>query len=117
MGTIKVMLGYLEKFSLAMWGLNIMDILTISDIDFFKDIDENLKTYFGVVGFVYLLIQLPFKVLELISKRKFNKLENEMKEEDLKNKKKHFKKLENANTALQEFDEIHKKEKIRKYLL
>ena len=32
-----------------------------------------------------------------------------MKEEDLKNKKKHFKKLENANTALQEFDEVHKK--------
>ena len=96
MGTMRLIWGYLEKFSLAMWGLNVMDILTIADIDFFKDIDENLKTYFGIVGFAYLLIQLPFKVIELISKQKFNKLENEMKEEDLKSKKKHFKKLERS---------------------
>ena len=111
MGTMRLIWGYLEKFSLAMWGLNVMDILTIADIDFFKDIDANLKTYFGVVGFAYLLIQLPFKVLELISKQKFNKLENEMKEEDLKSKKKHFKKLEDANNKLEAFDQVHKKKK------
>ena len=111
MGTMRLIWGYLEKFSLAMWGLNVMDILTIADIDFFKDIDANLKTYFGVVGFAYLLIQLPFKVLELISKQKFNKLENEMKEEDLKSKKKHFEKLESANNKLEAFDEVHKKKK------
>ena len=53
MGTMRLIWGYLEKFSLAMWGLNIMDILTISDIDFFKDIDENLKTYFVKLLIVY----------------------------------------------------------------
>ena len=111
METLRGALGYLEKFSLGIWGLNLMDLLAISDIDFFKNIDENLKTYFGIVGFAYLLIQLPFKVLELISKRKFNKLENEMKEEDLKNKREYFKKLENTNKTIEGFDEVHKKKK------
>ena len=111
MGTVRLIWGYLEKFSLAMWGLNVMDILTIADIDFFKDIDEKLKTYFGIVGFAYLLIQLPFKVMELISKRKFNQLENEMKEEDLKRKKKHFEKLEDINNKLEAFDQVHKRRK------
>ena len=51
MFNLKLMLSYLEKFSLAIWGLNLMDILTISNIDFFNNIDGNLKTLFGVVGF------------------------------------------------------------------
>jgi hypothetical protein len=87
MGTMRLIWGYLEKFSLAMWGLNIMDILMIADIDFFKDIDGNLKTLFGIVGFVYLLIQLPFKVMGLISNHKFNKLQNQLKEQDLLKKR------------------------------
>ena len=109
MFNIKLILSYLEKFSLAIWGLNLMDILAISNIDFFRDIDENLKTYFGVVGFVYLLIQLPFKVMELISKHKFNKLQNELKEQDLLSKKTHLKDLKEVNKVLENFDEIHKK--------
>jgi hypothetical protein len=93
MGTMRLIWGYLEKFSLAMWGLNIMDILMIADIDFFKDIDGNLKTLFGIVGFVYLLIQLPFKVMGLISNHKFNKLQNQLKEQDLLSKKTHLEDL------------------------
>jgi len=108
---IKLFFWYLEKFSLAMWGLNLMDILAISNIDFFKDIDDNLKTYFGIVGFVYLLIQLPFKVMELISKHKFNKLQNQLKEQDLLSKKTHLEDLKEVNKVLENFDEIHKKYK------
>jgi len=108
---IKLIFWYLEKFSLAMWGLNLMDIMAISNIDFFKDIDDNLKTYFGIVGFVYLLIQLPFKVMELISKHKFNKLENEIKEQDLLSKKTHLEDLKEVNKVLENFDEIHNKDK------
>ena len=106
---IKLFLGYLEKFSLAIWGLNLMDILTISNIDFFNNIDGNLKTLFGVVGFAYLVIQLPFKVMELISKHKFNKLENEIKEQDLLSKKTHLEDLKEVNKAMENFDHIHKK--------
>jgi hypothetical protein len=109
MGTMRLIWGYLEKFSLAMWGLNIMDILMIADIDFFKDIDGNLKTLFGIVGFVYLLIQLPFKVMELISNHKFNKLQNQLKEQDLLSKKTHLEDLKEVNKVLENFDQIHKK--------
>ena len=109
MFNIRLFLGYLEKFSLTIWGLNLMDILTISNIDFFNNIDGNLKTLFGIVGFVYLLIQLPFKVMELISKHKFNKLENEIKEQDLLRKKTHLEDLKEVNKVLKDFDEVHKK--------
>lgn len=108
MFNIKLILSYLEKFSLAIWGLNLMDILTISNIDFFNNIDGNLKTLFGIVGFVYLVIQLPFKVMELISKHKFNKLENEIKEQDLLSKRTHLKDLKEVNKVLKDFDNIHK---------
>jgi hypothetical protein len=109
MGTMRLIWGYLEKFSLAMWGLNIMDILMIADIDFFKDIDGNLKTLFGIVGFVYLLIQLPFKVMGLISNHKFNKIQNQLKEQDLLSKKTHLEDLKEVNKVLENFDQIHKK--------
>ena len=109
MFNIRLFLGYLEKFSLTIWGLNLMDILTISNIDFFNNIDGNLKTLFGIVGFVYLLIQLPFKVMELISKHKFNKLENEIKEQDLLSKKTHLEDLKEVNKVIENFDRIHKK--------
>lgn len=109
MFNIRLFLSYLEKFSLAMWGLNLMDLMSISNIGFFKDIDENLKTLFGIVGFAYLLIQLPFKVMELISKHKFNKLENELKEQDLLSKKTHLEDLKEVNKVLKDFDEVHKK--------
>lgn len=108
MFNIRLFLSYLEKFSLAIWGLNLMDILAISNIDFFNNIDGNLKTLFGIVGFAYLLIQLPFKVMELISKHKFNKLENELKEQDLLSKKTHLEDLKEVNKVLKDFDEVHK---------
>lgn len=85
-----------------------MDILMIADIDFFKDIDGNLKTLFGIVGFVYLLIQLPFKVMGLISNHKFNKLQNQLKEQDLLSKKTHLEDLKEVNKVLENFDQIHK---------
>lgn len=109
MFNIRLFLSYLEKFSLAIWGLNLMDILTISNIDFFNNIDGKLKTLFGVVGFAYLLIQLPFKVMELMSKHKFNKLENEIKEQDLLSKKTHLEDLKEVNKVMKNFDQIHKK--------
>ena len=99
----------MEKFSLFMWGLNLMDIMTVFEFGFFEYIDENLKTYFGIVGFIYLLIQLPFKVMELFSKHKFNSLQNEMKEQDLLNKKMHLKDLKKVNKVFEDLDKFHEK--------
>lgn len=105
----KIIWAYLEKFSLGLWGLNLMDLMAISDINFFEGLDANLKTAFGIVGFLYLLVQLPFKVLELISKRKSNQLENEIKQEELKLKKKRQKELQRINDSFEAFDSVHEK--------
>lgn len=105
----KIIWAYLEKFSLGLWGLNLMDLMAISDINFFEGLDANLKTAFGIVGFLYLLVQLPFKVLELISKRKSNELENEIKQEELKLKKKRQKELQRINNSFEAFDSVHEK--------
>lgn len=105
----KIIWAYLEKFSLGLWGLNLMDLMAISDINFFEGLDANLKTAFGIVGFLYLLVQLPFKVLELISKRKSNQLENEIKQEELKLKKKRQKELQRINNSFEAFDSVHEK--------
>lgn len=108
----KIIWGYLEKISLAIWGVNIMDLMALTDINFFEGLDANLQTAFAIVGFLYLLIQLPFKIIELNQKRKSNKLENEIKEEDLKLKKKRQKELQRINDSFEAFDEVHKKNKV-----
>jgi hypothetical protein len=105
----RIIFGYLEKLSLGIWGLNIIDLMAISEIGFLKDLDASVSTYLGFIGAVYLTVQLPFKVLELISKKKHNRLENELKEEDLKLKKKRQKELQRINNSFEAFDEIHKK--------
>ena len=105
----KIIWGYLEKLSLGLWGLNLMDLMALSDINFFEGLDANLKSAFGVVGFLYLLVQLPFKIIELNQKRKMHRLENELKEEDLKLKKKRQKELQKINDSFEAFDEVHEK--------
>ena len=109
MDGFKIIWGYLEKFSLGVWGLNLMDLLAISEIGFLKNLDSNLSTYLGVIGAVYLTVQIPFKVLELISKREHNRLVNELKAEDLKDKKNHQKELNRIKDKFKAFDEVHEK--------
>ena len=105
----KIIWGYLEKISLGIWGVNIMDLMALTDINFFKGLDANLQTAFAIVGFLYLLVQLPFKIIELNQKRKSNQLENEIKEEDLKLKKKRQKELQRINDSFEAFDDVHEK--------
>ena len=47
--------------------------------------------------------------MELISKHKFNKLENEIKEQDLLSKKTHLEDLKEVNKVMENFEQMHKK--------
>jgi hypothetical protein len=105
----KIIWGYLEKLSLGVWGLNIIDLLAISEIGFLEDLDGSVSTYLGVIGAIYLTVQMPFKIIELNQKRKRGRLENELKEEDLKLKKKRQKELKRINDSFEAFDSIHGK--------
>ena len=68
---------------------------------------EMLKAILGVLGAVYFAIQIPFKVLDLIEKRKTSKLENRIKEEEIKDTILKRKELKKANDLLEHFDETH----------
>lgn len=107
MGNVKIVWAYMEKFSMGVWGLNIIDMFVITDIEFLSSIDTNLKAILGVLGAVYFAIQIPFKVLDLIEKRKTSKLENRIKEEEIKDTILKRKELKKANDLLEHFDETH----------
>ena len=109
MDGFKIIWGYLEKFSLGLWGLNLMKLVSTFEIDFLKNLDSNLSTYLGVIGAVYLTLQIPFKVLELISKKEHNRLVNELKSEELKDKKNNHKRLNKIKDKFKAFDEVHEK--------
>ena len=109
MDNYKLILGYLEKLSLGVWGFNLIDLMAISDINFLKNLDSNLATYLSVIGAVYLTVQIPFKIIELNQKRQRGILENELKEEDLKLKKKRQKELKRINDSFEAFDSVHEK--------
>ena len=107
MNSYKLIWGYLEKLSLGVWGLNLIDLLAISEIGFLKDLDGSVATYLGAIGAFYLTVQIPFKIIELNQKRERGRLEIELKEEDLKLKKKRQKKLERINDSFEAFDSVH----------
>lgn len=98
---------YLEKFSLGIWGLTIIDLIAITDLEILGDISSDFKMWFALVGFLYIVIQLPFRILSLIAKRKHERLENELKEQELKERKKRINKLEKADEVLRHHEETH----------
>ena len=103
---LKLYLSYMEKITLGVWGLTVMDLLAIIDLDFFSD--DVFRFYFSVIGFIYLLIQLPFKVIELNSKRKFNRIQNDLKSLELSDKIKQAEEIEKAQKILSRYDETYK---------
>ena len=108
MGSIRIVWAYMEKFSMGIWGLNIIDMFVITDVEFLSSIDANLKAILGALGAIYFVIQIPFKVLELIEKRKASKLENRIKEEEIKDTILKRKELKKANDLLEHFEDTHK---------
>lgn len=107
MATIKMVWFYLEKFSLGIWGLTIIDLIAITDLEILGDLSDDFKMWFALVGFLYLVIQLPFRVLSLISKRKSEKLENSLKRQELRERKKRLNELEKVDKELRHLDDTH----------
>ena len=58
------------------------------------------------MGFCFLLIQAPFKIIELNSKRKHNKLVNELKRQEIKEKKIYNNDLKNIDDQIKYYDEV-----------
>lgn len=102
----KMIFTYLEKFTLGIWGLTVMDLLAFIDLDSITSFDAEIKSIFAFVGLIYLLMQLPFKFMELKSKKRLNDLENDLKEQELKFKQKYSDQKEKINDALEYYEKI-----------
>jgi hypothetical protein len=83
-----------------------VDYIAFFDIEFLKFFDSELTLIFQIMGFCFLLIQAPFKIIELNSKRKHNKLVNELKRQELKEKKIYNHDIKNIDDQIKYYDEV-----------
>ena len=106
MFNFRIFLDYLGKFSLAVWGFTMVDYIAFFDIEFLKFFDSELTLIFQIMGLCFLLIQAPFKIIELNSKRKHNKLVNELKRQEIKEKKIYNYDVKNIDDQIKYYDEV-----------
>ena len=106
MFNLRILWDFLGKFTLTFWGFTMFDYIAFFDIEFLKFFDNELTLIFQIMGFCFLLIQAPFKIIELNSKRKHNKLVNEFKRQELKEKKIYNNDLKNIDDQIKYYDEV-----------
>lgn len=78
----------MDLLFISVWGLTIVDLLKISNIEVYSDIDTWIKTLMAVLGLIYLLISIPHKL-------KMQRLDRKLKEEQIE-------KLEMENDKLKD---------------
>lgn len=83
MTKIKSLLNFVEYYFLSIWGLTILDIMPLVNLDIFDNIDDTIKTAMALFGAIFFLAQLPFKIMELVDKKKLRQIEIEHKAEEL----------------------------------
>lgn len=91
MAGAKIILVYIENFLLGVLGLTVMDLMAITDLEFLDSLDNTIKNIFVSLGIIYYLMRLPFKYFELKAKKRANELENDIKEQELIEKKNNIK--------------------------
>tara|TARA_R110000796_G_scaffold144784_2_gene261487 strand:- start:528 stop:806 length:279 start_codon:yes stop_codon:yes gene_type:complete len=67
-----IFLGYLNKVIFGFWGLTIVDMMFLIDLDYLPFMDEHIKQIFALLGLIYFTIQIPFKIINLNHKRKMD---------------------------------------------
>lgn len=83
MTKIKYLLNIAEYYFLTLWGVTLLYITPLIDLPVFDSINNTIKTSMALFGAIYFAFSLPFKVKDLIHKSKIQKIEEEMKQEEL----------------------------------
>jgi len=76
MSKLKAIINFLDTFFLSVWGITLMDLLPLIDLDLFSSLDNTIKTLMALAGFVYFVITIPHKL-------KMNKINRKIKQEEL----------------------------------
>lgn len=81
MAKIKILIKFLDYFFGSVLGLTIIELLPMLNLNIFDTVDGALKGFLALAGLLYFLISIPHKF-------KMQKLERQMKEEELNRIKK-----------------------------
>lgn len=76
MTKLKALYNLLDTVFLGIWGLTIMDLLPLFQVDLFSTLDNTIKSLMALVGFIYFIVTIPHKL-------KMQRLERKIKEEEL----------------------------------
>ncbi len=76
MAAIRLFFNILDVFFLSIWGLTIIDLLKLADVNTYTNLDDWIKTLMALAGLIYFLITIPHKV-------KMQKLDRKLKEEQI----------------------------------
>ena len=77
MDRIKTLINFLDTFFLSIWGLTIIDLLPLAQIQIFKTFDDSIKVLMAFSGLVYFIVTIPHKL-------KMQNLERKIKKEQYK---------------------------------
>lgn len=81
MANLKLLIKFFDFIFISVWGLTIMDLLKIASDSPYDSIDNWIKTLMALGGLLYLVFSIPHKI-------RMQKLERQMKEEELEKIKK-----------------------------
>ena len=76
MALIKLLWNISDLIVLGIWGLTIIDILKLADVNYYSSLDGWIKTLMALAGLIYFLITIPHKI-------KMQRLDRKLKEEQI----------------------------------
>lgn len=80
---LKSLYNIVDTFFFSMWGLTLIDLVAVANHNLFSDIDSKIKTVMAIVGAVYFLIKIYHNYFSWREERKQQKIDTEIKKEEL----------------------------------
>lgn len=84
MDTVKLAFNTIHSLFASIFGITVIDVLSFSQFDILKGIDDDAKHVFLIVGFIYYVVALIHKLKMNSFKRRERQLEVQSQELELK---------------------------------
>tara|TARA_R110000823_G_scaffold222259_1_gene350601 strand:+ start:738 stop:1094 length:357 start_codon:yes stop_codon:yes gene_type:complete len=104
---VKFFWAWVKPFAVGAWGLNTIDLLSGFDFNFLKGIDDNMKLAFSFAGLMYFIVQIIFKTISLWRTSKYERIKNDILQQDLVEKLALFNELKDADEVLKFYKQTH----------
>jgi hypothetical protein len=84
MDAVKLAFNTIHSLFASIFGITMIDVLSLSQFDFLKKVDDDAKHLFLIVGFIYYVVALLHKLKMNGFKRRERQLEVQSQELELK---------------------------------